>query len=75
MKRILGLKDQEGDSLLVAFASAERPFHSSSKSWPWTVRPFFLSETAQGGQWWYHLCIKEHRTALKGLANFLYMAR
>lgn len=37
MKRLLGLKGQEGDSPLVTFASAERPFQSSSKPWPCTI--------------------------------------
>lgn len=32
MKGSQGLKDQEGDTLLVTFASPERPFHSSSKT-------------------------------------------
>lgn len=64
MKRSLGLKDPEGDSLLVTFASPERPFHSLSKPWPCAIEAILAVLTGPGRSA-VGPHINEHRMALR----------
>lgn len=63
MKRVLGLKDQEGDSPLVPFACPERSFHSSSKSQPGTIEDI-LAVLGHPGRLPMVPYTKAHRSAL-----------